>query len=266
MSLIQIESIDDDRIAVYRDLPNAKLVRASGLFIAEGRWLVERLAASSFAVHSILVDENNLSLLPTELPDTPVFVTPRRMVEQILGFDFHRGVIACGYRRPALTLSVALARLPPTATVVACCDVFDPTNLGGILRNCAAFGVDAVLLSPGCADRYSRRVLRVSMGAVFKLPIVESQELARDLLHLRDEFAFNVAAAVLEGNAEALESATRTQRFAIVIGNESQGVQPQILAECGRRITIPMALETDSLNAAVASGIFLYHFTREISR
>lgn len=261
MPRVRVDSIDDERVAVYRDLPSANLTRESGLFIAEGRLLVERLLASSYDTHSILVDERRVSLLPEDLPDVPVFVTAAGLVEEIIGFNFHRGVLACGYRRPSPTLQDLCDSLGETALVLVCVDVQDPTNLGGILRNCAAFGVDAVLVSKHCADPFARRVVRVSMGGALTLRIIECENIVDDLARLRTQFGFEAVATVLEDGVP-LETAGRSHRTALIIGSEAHGLPQEVIQLADHRVSIPMSMETDSLNAAVASGVFLYHFTR----
>jgi tRNA G18 (ribose-2'-O)-methylase SpoU len=148
------------------------------------------------------------------------------------------------------------------ALFVACVDVQDPTNLGGILRNCAAFGAEGVLLSDHCADVFSRRVLRVSMGTAFQLRIAALTDLRATLRTLRDELRVELVAAVLDPAAERLEVAHRTPRMALLIGNEGQGLAGDWLDLCQRRVTLPMEMGTDSLNVAAASAVFLYHFTR----
>jgi len=145
---------------------------------------------------------------------------------------------------------------------VVCVDIQDPTNLGGILRNSAAFGADLVLLSRRCADPFSRRVLRVSMGAVLRLSVAESANLEGDLRRLRDEFGVQLVATVLQEGAESLEKASRPPRLALLFGNEGHGLPPEMTAICQRRVTVPMCSGANSLNAAVAAGVFLYHFTR----
>ena len=257
MNPIQIDSIDDERVAVYRDLPGRRLTRESGLFIAEGRLLVERLVASSYGVHSILVDERRVSQLPACSPEVPVLVAHAGLVEQIVGFNFHRGMLAAGCRRA----SPSVDDLGETALILCCVDVQDPTNLGGILRNCAAFGVDAVVVSGSSADPFSRRVVRVSMGAVLKLTIIESNDIRQDLVELRERRDVELVASVV-ADGERLESARRASRTALIVGNEAHGLPDDVVDLTNRRVTIPMQLQTDSLNAAVASGVLLYHFSR----
>jgi len=264
MPLIPIHDVDDERLAVYRDLLSAKASRRCGLFVAEGRLLVDRLVASSFPTHSILVDECRVSLLGEQPADRLIYVTSAKLIEEILGYNFHRGILACGHRRQQPALSDILQPLPSRATILACVGIQDPTNLGSMLRSAAAFGIDAVILGHQCSDPFSRRVLRVSMGATLKLPLIESDDLATDLNRLRNDFQFERIATVLE-DAEVLEQARRPDRIAILIGNEAHGLPGQIAASCERRVTIPMQLGTDSLNAAVASGIMLHHFTRVAS-
>jgi tRNA G18 (ribose-2'-O)-methylase SpoU len=99
------------------------------------------------------------------------------------------------------------------------------------------------------------------MGTAFYLPIVRSVDLARDLRRLRDEYGVELVATVLDEDAESLDAVPRPPRLGILFGNEAQGLSPEHVALCARRVTIPMKLGTDSLNVSVAAGIFLYHFT-----
>jgi tRNA G18 (ribose-2'-O)-methylase SpoU len=120
--------------------------------------------------------------------------------------------------------------------------------------------VDAVLVGRGSADPFSRRVLRVSMGGSLRVPIRSADDIGTDLRELRDSLGVELAATVLDSTAEPLATAGRADRFALVFGSEGHGLAPSIVALCHRRITIPMQLGTDSLNVAVAAGIFLHHF------
>lgn len=235
-----------------------------GLFVSEGKSLLELLLASDQRIHSVLVERQHLASVRHQVAAaTPVYVIEDGNVENLVGFNFHRGVLACGYRRKSPSLDQALAGDDRPATVAICVGVQDPENLGGILRNCAAFGVRAVILGPHCTDPLSRRVLRVSMGAAWRLTIVESNDLARDLDRLKNQLQFELVATVLDDRAEQLDTASRTARLGLLLGNEAHGLPPQWLAHCDRCVTLPMRGGTDSLNVAVASGIFLYHFTRE---
>lgn len=263
MAVESVLTLDDPRIAVYRDLPRSNLTRPSGLFIAEGWLVVERLLRSRFLIESVLLDDKFVDeLLPKFSPDTRVFVIPHSLMNEVVGFKFHRGVLACGRRSDGLDWNEFLASSRPTLTVVVAADVNDPENMGCILRNSAAFGVDLVLASARCADPFSRRVLRTSMGTVFQLPLMMSRDLAADVARLQAEYGVEFAATTLDVSAEPLYDAARPDRFALVLGNEGHGIPAEVQASCRRAVTLPMRGGTDSLNVGVASGIFLYHFTR----
>lgn len=258
MAKISIRSFDDPRLDPYRQLKHREPGEHHDLFVTEGRWLVQRLVRSGYPVHSVLVDEANLGSILTFLPpDVDVFCVPNAWVSRIVGFNFHRGVLACGQRLRALPLRAALARHGCPHTVVVAAGIADPTNLGGVLRNAAAFGVPLVLLGTGCADPLARRVIRVSMGNVLYLTTVVSADLSADLRVL-DEFAYERMATVLDSDAEPLPDARRSDRLAIVFGGEGYGIRADLLGLCGRKVTLPMQLGTDSLNVASASAIFLY--------
>ena len=260
--IIPVSSFNDDRLSPYRDLPKSNLTSLSRRFVVEGRLLVERLLASDYPVESIVVDERRMSLLPETFSDElHVYVLPGGAVEDLIGFNFHRGILACGRRTDRRGISGLSLDNIHNATFVVCVDIQDPTNLGGILRNCAAFGVTGVLLSRQCADPFSRRVLRVSMGAVFQLPLIQSADLLADLQTLRDQHFVELLATVLDSTAEELPGASRVPRMALLFGNEGHGLADSWISNCQRRITLPMANGTDSLNAAAASAVFLYHFT-----
>jgi len=264
MPQIFVDSIDDPRLAAYRQLNQRNLTRQSGLFIAEGEKVVERLISSRFEVASLLAEAAFVERLAPQLPpDAPIYVARRELLEATIGFNFHRGVLACGRRQPPTQLAPLLAKLPPgRQTIVICDDVQDPTNLGSIIRATAAFGCAAVVLGSQCADPFSRRVLRVSMGTALHLPIVESRDLAADLAALRAA-NYEIAAAVLEESAEPLKTARRGERLALLLGNEAHGLAEEWLHWASRRLTIPMQLGVDSLNVAVAAAVMLFHFTTE---
>lgn len=263
MPVVEIASLDDPRLAPYRELKKSNLTRWSGLFVAEGEKLVRRLLASGYETASLLVGRRYLEEFAALAPaETPVLAIPDEWVESLVGFNFHRGVLACGKRRANPALKDVLPAAGQRSTVVVCPDVQDPENLGAILRIAAAFGVDLVVLGPRAADPLSRRVLRVSMGAALGVPIIRSDDLAAELDRLRREFAFELAATVLDADAEPLDRAARPNRIALLFGSEGHGLDRSLVERCDHRLTIAMQRGTDSLNVAVAAGIFLYHFTR----
>jgi tRNA G18 (ribose-2'-O)-methylase SpoU len=169
-------------------------------------------------------------------------------------------VLACGIRRPPPDLADLVRGAGRRLTVVVCPTLSNPENLGAIVRIGDVFGIDALLVGGPCPDPLSRRVLRVSMGTALRLPVIASADLGRDVEWLRSEWGVQLAATVVDPDAEPLATAGRPDRFALLLGGEDEGLAPEWIARCQRRITIPMRPGAESLNVAVAAGILLHHF------
>jgi tRNA G18 (ribose-2'-O)-methylase SpoU len=264
--ILPISSLSDPRVAAYRNVKDKTLDREGRLFIAEGEHLVRRLLASDFPIDSVFVADKHAGefskLVP---PDVPLYVTSTEVMNEILGMQFHSGIIACGRRKALQTLDETLPRKTGRLTLVICPDLNNVENIGSLIRLSAGFGVDAMILGPKCHDPFWRQSIRVSMGTIFFLPIYRSNDLSHDLLRLKREWGIELAATVLDPTAEPLEQSMRRERFGLLFGSEPHGLDTETLSQCDRRITIPMKLGTDSLNVAVSAGIFLYHFTSERS-
>jgi tRNA G18 (ribose-2'-O)-methylase SpoU len=258
-----IESLDDPRLDPYRNLKSTNLTRWSNQFIAEGLLVVERLLASQFEVVSIVATRKmERQVVPLVSKDRPLYLLDHTLAEKLVGYTFHTGVLACGVRRPSPPLEGLLNRGEKQSLIAVCPNVNDPENIGAIIRLSAGFGLSGVLLGPECADPFSRRVLRVSMGTAFTMPIRETPDLQSDLLRLRDEHHVELAAAILDPSAEPLENSRRSDRMAILFGNEKHGLDKKWIELSQRKLTIPMAPGADSLNVAVAAGIFFHYFQR----
>jgi tRNA G18 (ribose-2'-O)-methylase SpoU len=261
---IPIDSLDDPRVAVFRNLKDREVVRLSGRFIAESEQVVRRLLASDFEVESLLVGHKRADAMVEVVPaHVPMYVCPDAMVHQILGYKFHSGVMACGRQKEGVTLDRVLPPKGTRSTIVVCPELSNNENLGSLVRIAAGFGADAMVIGERCCDPLYRLSIRVSMGTVFSLPIVRSSDIAADLERLRREWGYELVASVLDEDAEALAGAPRGDRLGILFGNEASGLPLELVAGCNRRVTIPMKRGTDSLNVSVAAGIFLFHFTRD---
>lgn len=263
MTIDRIASLDDQRLDPYRHLRTSNLTRFSGRFIAESRPLVHRLIASRVEVESVLIDEKFLDEAVAWIPaETRVLVVPSDWIEELVGFHFHRGYLACGIR-PAMMRwqGVSVDSGHPADqewTGAYLIGVQDPENMGSILRSCAAFGIRDVLIGPECVDPYARRVLRVSMGNAFKLTLHDASNPLKTLAGLQSQGIETVAACLREDSVE-LTQWQRQPRVAVLLGNEAHGLPAVILDEVNRRVKISMSLGTDSLNVSVAAGIFLHH-------
>jgi tRNA G18 (ribose-2'-O)-methylase SpoU len=261
MPQIEIESLDDLRLEPYRNLKHTNLTRWSGRFIAEGRLVVERLLASGLTVESVLVSRRRQHSVADQITaDVPALVLADVLARPMLGYNFHAGVLACARRPPPRDVNSVVGNHPGPLTLVVCDRVVGPENLGAILRLGAAFGVDAILIGKGSADAYSRRVLRVSMGAAFGIPIVESLDLTSTIVQLTQQ-GIETIAAVADPAADPLPTFRRASRAAIVLGNEYAGLSPELAANCDHRVTIPMAAGANSINVATAAAILLYELS-----
>lgn len=256
-----IESLDDPRLDVYRDLKKSNATRRSDVFIAEGRLVVERLlAARDWQVESVLVSAERLERIRSSLrPGGLVYVVSHAVCCQLVGFNFHAGVLGCGRRRRRV--QVELAGLSGRATLIACPQVSMPDNLGSIIRLAAAFQMAGVVVGPMSADPFSRRVVRVSMGNIFGVPVFEPVDFEAELGRLVDEKGFEAVGASRSPRAEPLRGFQRSERTVLVLGNEATGLRADWEAICSREVTIEMAAEVDSLNVSTAAGILMYAFS-----
>jgi tRNA G18 (ribose-2'-O)-methylase SpoU len=263
MPLIPISSADDPRLAIFRALPKSTLAQESGLFITEGDKVTERMFTSRYEPESLLVEPQFAEKYERlARPDLPIYMVPHEVMLQTVGFPFHRGVVGSGRR---VVLPKPQEVIPATdmpCLIAICPETQDPTNLGTILRTALALGVDALLLGPTCADPFSRRVIRVSMGAALRLPLARLDPLEETLVAVRDELQIELCATVLDPSAEPLTGFQRANRAALLFGSEGHGLPDAAIQVCQRRVTIPMPPSTDSLNAAVAAGIFLHYFSQ----
>ncbi len=257
MAIEQVTDLDDERLNPFRKLRGGG--GATGMFVVEGALLTERLMHSRFEIDSILTSPNHVDRVSGMAgPEQRIFVLDHRRLRELVGFRFHRGMLACAKRRPNPSLAdLVLANQQPQ-TILACPLLADSVNLGSVLRIAAAFGATGCILGPHCADPFSRISLRVSMGAALAIPIRSTDNPLQDVTRLMRRAQFESMAAVLDPTAEPIKGAAAAQRTILAIGSEYEGLDEAWIESCDRRVTIPMQLGTDSLNVAIATGIILH--------
>lgn len=256
--------LTDPRLDPFRDLKQRGGQRG-GTFVAEGEKLVVRLLASGLEVDTIACTPALHSRLARQISDaTNVLLLDSHEISQLIGFQFHRGVLALGRTPPAPSLTGLLQRLPTDepALAIGCPELRDPTNLGTIARTALALGANMLLVGTEGVDPWSRRVLRTSMGAIFQLPVIETNDWPEVFRQLHQE-KFETIATVLDAAAESLREARFAHRRAVFLGTEDPGLSDEIARSCRRRVTLPMAHGVDSLNVAVAAGIVMYQATAD---
>jgi tRNA G18 (ribose-2'-O)-methylase SpoU len=263
------EFVTDPRLADYARLTDmelrTRLEPGQGLFIAEGTKVISRAVAAGYPVRSVLVAERRLADLPALLPQlaatgAPVYVVADKTAEQLTGYRVHRGTLASLHRKP---LPEVPALAAAARRVIVLEDLVDHANVGAIFRCAAALGVDAVFLSPRCADPLYRRAVKVSMGAVFAIPYARMAGWFDGLAGLRAA-GFRLLALTPDPAATPIGAAVAgqriAQRIALLLGTEGDGLSSRWLHEADQAVRIPMhpdalASGVDSLNVVAAAAI-----------
>ena len=259
--LIEVSDAADPRLGDYRDLRDVELRKhleaEHGLFLAEGEKVVRRSVEAGFTPRSFLMAPRWLDGLADVLDrsDAPCYVVSEDLAEEVTGFHVHRGALASLERRPLPSVHEVLA---DARTVVVLEDVVDHTNVGAIFRSAAALGVDAILLSPRCADPLYRRSIKVAMGAVFSVPYARLESWYDAVAELSKEGITTVALTPAPDAVEVEEAVRGLDRVALLMGSEGPGLSRRWMETADRRAVIPMDAGIDSLNVAAATAVACY--------
>lgn len=260
--IVTITDPDDERVADYRALTDLELRTRweppHGLFIAEGELVLGRALRAGYVPRSVLVDAKRVGQVPAV--DAPVYAAAPAVLQALTGFHVHRGILASFHRRPAREASEVLAAATRVAILE---DVNNHTNIGAVFRGAAALGMDAVLLSPTCADPLYRRSVRVSMGEVFAVPYARLEPWP-DALETVRRTGFTLLALTPAPDAVPVQrlSTVDRQRPALLLGAEGAGLSRAALDACDRRVVIPMRRGVDSLNVAAAAAVAFWELSR----
>jgi len=258
--ICRIDDPLDERIASYRDIRERDLTGREGLFVAEGKVVLNVLfSARRFEPQSVLVLENRLAGLIEALEaaprDMPVYVASQQVMDGIAGFHVHRGVLALGRKRLPETPPSLLEALPASALVLLLVGISNHDNMGAIFRNAAAFNADAVMLDEACCDPLYRKSIRVSVGAALKVPFAVGER-AEELLSALWRAKFETIALSPRGELD-IAAIGRPERVALVLGAEGPGLPDHILSAT-KTARIAMSENFDSLNVATAAAIALH--------
>lgn len=232
-----------------------------GLYIAESEKVIRRALAPGHRPRSFLMTDRWIGDLAdlierAESDGVPVYVAPHEVIEARTGFHLHRGALA-SMRRPELPRVTDIVSHATRIVVIE--DVVHHTNVGAIFRSAAALGVDAVLVTPRCADPLYRRAIRVSMGTVFQVPWTRIAPWPEGVERLR-EAGLTVVAMTLAQDSLSLEDLERTPppRLALLVGAEGDGLAPRTVVAADVAVRIPMSGGVDSLNVAAASAVAMW--------
>jgi tRNA G18 (ribose-2'-O)-methylase SpoU len=265
----KVDSLDLPELQPYRTMRRQHEHRQQGIFVAEGEKVVRRLLESSYTVVSVLMPEKWLreldSLIQARPEEIQVFVAEKSLLETLTGFSMYQGLLAVGKVPLLPTLEDVIARSPQPRLLAAADGLTNAENLGALVRNCAAFNTQALIVGETSSSPFLRRVVRGSMGAVFQMPVVESSSLTRAIDTLRAH-GIRCIAAHPHTNGRTLSHTILTGDCCIVFGSEGYGLSSAVLAACDEAAAIPMPETVDSLNVGSAAAVFLYEVNRQRNR
>ena len=287
----KITSLDLPELAPYRTMRRPLEHEAQGIFVAEGEKVVRRLLESRFEVVSVLLPEKHLDafrpLLETRPENLIVYLADKPLLESLIGFSMYQGQLAVGKIPPRASLDDILSKHPKPLLLVAVDALTSAENLGALVRNCVAFGVQALIVGETSSSPFLRRAVRNSMGTIFQLPVIElgsrrdelyesltprmklgtrvtrpSETLAQTLQNLRAR-GIRCLAAHPHTDKKFLPQADFSGDCCIVFGSEGDGISPAVLEACDEAVAIPMPPTVDSLNVGAAAAVFLYEVNRQ---
>ena len=269
MNVVEITDPQASQLDVYARLTEAQLRSRrrpeDGLFIAESAVVIGHALDAGYQPVSLLMERRQLEgkdrPLAQRVGDVPIYVGEREVLSGITGYALTRGVL-CAMRRPALpTVEQVCAGARRLAVLEG---IVDAANVGAIFRSAAALGMDGVLVSPTCIDPLCRRAVRVSMGTVFQIPWAwlgeDSSQWPQPGLSRLQELGFQTVAMALSDQSVSIDDPVlaRSERLAVILGAEGDGLSPHTIASCDYTARIPMYHGVDSLNVAAAGAVIFW--------
>lgn len=272
--IIELTDLDErEELQLYTSLNEAQLLHYyepnGGIFIAESPKVIERALDAGCQPVSFLMEKKHVQTQGREIlercPDVPVYVAKPEILAQVTGYQLTRGML-CAMKRPDLLPVEEVCKHAKRIAVLE--NVVNPTNVGAIFRSAAALGMDAVLLTGGCADPFYRRAIRVSMGTVFQIPwtYIEGKTCAwpEEGISCLRKMGFKTAAMALKNESVSIddENLLAEEKLAVILGTEGDGLATDTIADCDYTVLIPMAHGVDSLNVAAASAVAFWELGR----
>ncbi len=261
-----VQSLDAPELTLYRTLKRVEEHERAGVLVAANHKVIKRLLASRFTVVSALLTPTWLEKLEPQLRARPeaiaVFTADDALLETITGYKLHQGALAVAKIPPLPDLITVLNNSPQPLLLAAVEGIASAENLGAVVRNCAAFGAHGLIVGETCGSPYQRRAVAGSMGTVFEQPVVQADNLVATLNQLRAR-GIRCLAAHPRAGATKLAHANLRSDCCLLFGAEGPGLTAAALAACDELVEIPMPSHMNSLNVAVATGIFLYEAVRQ---
>jgi tRNA G18 (ribose-2'-O)-methylase SpoU len=261
-----VQSLDAPELALYRTLKRVEEHERAGGRVAANHKVIKRLLASRYTVVSALLTPAWLEKLEAQLRARPeainVYLAEPPLLETITGYKMHQGALAVAKIPPLPDLETRLKNSPRPLLLAAVDGLASAENLGAVVRNCAAFGAHCLIVGETCGSPFQRRAVAGSMGTIFEQPVVRVDHLVETLAALRAR-GVRCFAAHPRADAKKLAAADLRGDCCLLFGAEGPGLTAAALAACDDMVEIPMPSHMNSLNVAVATGIFLYEATRQ---
>lgn len=272
--VMELTDLDErEELQLYTNLNEAQLLHYyepnGGIFIAESPKVIDRALDAGCQPISFLMEKKHVQTQGREIlercPDVPVYVAKPEILAQVTGYQLTRGML-CAMKRPDLLPVEEVCKRAKRIAILE--NVVNPTNVGAIFRSAAALGMDAVLLTSGCADPFYRRAIRVSMGTVFQIPwtYIEKKTCAwpEEGISCLRKMGFKTAAMALKKESVSIddENLLAEEKLAVILGTEGDGLATDTIADCDYTVLIPMAHGVDSLNVAAASAVAFWELGR----
>ncbi len=261
-TLHHISSLDIPQLQPYRTLRRVHEHLQKRIFVAEAEKVVRRFLLSDWQIISLLLTQEWFDTMIPSIPASrlqgvDIFVGPKELLETIVGFSLHQGIMAVGKVPTDRPLADIVSEAGSPHLLVALDGLVHAENVGTIVRNCAGFGVHGIIAGRNSASPYLRRAIRNSMGGIFKIPVVHIDSLAASLEWLKQHHSTRIIIA--DAHAERIIYETDfSGNICIVLGNEDEGVTQEVESVATDRVRIPMSNSTNSLNVASASAVMLY--------
>ena len=269
MQTVNISSLEARELKPYLTLRRPLEHYEQGIFVAEGEKVFRRLLCSNLKIISMLMTNEWYDKLISENAfgtyvhnQFTIYVAEKSILETIVGFNLHQGIMAVARVPQERLLDEVINSIPKPHLLVALDGLVNAENVGVVVRNCAGFGVDGIIVGETTSSPYLRRAVRNSMGTVFTIPVVHSTNLIESLTTLRTKYGTRIIAAHPHEQS-SIHSADFKGNICIVFGNEGEGVSNTVLDTCDLHVAIPMMKGTDSLNVASASAVFLYEARKQ---
>ena len=273
----EVTSLNLPELQPYRTLRRPLEHIRDGIFVAEGEKVVRRLLTSDMTIISMLMTSqwydqlfdiaDHSSAIDPSIHQSirqqfTIFLADKHLLESIVGFNLHQGIMAVAKVPTPGTLEEVITGITKPHLLIALDGLVNSENVGVIVRNCAAFGADAIIVGETSSSPYLRRAVRNSMGAVFSMPVIHSLTLVESLSIIKKNYSTKIIAAHL-GEDNSIHTTDLCENICIVLGNEGEGISKTVLNVCDMSVTIPMMNGTDSLNVASASAVFLYEVRKQ---